>query len=173
MKSIYLAGLCLLTLLAVAVPGRAQDLGETVSQPDLFSYQAPKGWTVKDSTYSKYKVCFDVPKNKFAANINVVLENYSGTLDKYVELNETNLKASTMFQNLKIVAQKPFATTDGTAGVRVVVTDTIQNFDLQQVFYFFSGSSDNKFVVTASSLVADGDTYAPIFDATLKTFSPK
>jgi hypothetical protein len=173
MKLLHFAGLCLFALVAVASPGRAQDLGETVSQPGLFSYQAPKGWTVKDTSFSKYKVCFDVPKNKFAANINVVLENFSGPLDKYVDLNATNLKASTMFQNLKIVDQKQFTTTDGTSGVRMVVTDSIQNMNLQQVFYFFSGSSDNKFVVTASSLVGDGDTYAPIFDATLKTFSPK
>ena len=57
--------------------------------------------------------------------------------------------------------------------MRLVATATVQHLDLQQIFYFFEGTGDNKLVVTASSLVGDSAAYAPIFDASLKTFSPK
>src|ERR1700744_1574872 len=160
-------------LVFFALVVRAQDLGETVSQPGLFSYQAPKGWTVKDTPFTKYKVCLDAPKNKFSANINVVMEPFSGTLEKYVELNETTLKGTAMFENLQIIDQKPFVSASGVSGLRVLLTDTVSKFNLQQIFYFFNGTGDNKFVVTASCLVGDGAADAPIFDASLKTFSPK
>jgi hypothetical protein len=163
----------LLGLAFTVLPSHAQDLGDTVSQPGVFSYQAPKGWTVKDTSFSKYKIALDAPKNKFSANINVVVESYSGTLAKYVDLNKTNLKASPMFQNLQIVEEKPFTATAGATGVRLVITDTVSNTDLQQVFYFLEGAADTKFVVTTTSLVGDGDHYAPLFDASMKTFSPK
>jgi hypothetical protein len=128
----FLVNLAALSGLAFTVlPSQAQDLGDTVSQPGVFSYQAPKGWTVKDTTFSKYKISFDAPKNKFSANINVVVENFSGTLAKYVDANKANLKASPKFQNLQIVDETPFATTAGVTGVRLVITDTVSNTDLQ------------------------------------------
>lgn len=163
----------LLGLAFAVLPGHAQDLGETVSQPGIFSYQAPKGWNVKDTSFSKYKVSYDAPKNGFSANINVVVESYPKSLSDYVELNKTNLKATPLFQNLQIIDEKPFETSSGIKGTRLVVKDTVGKFDLQQIFYFYAGASDAKLVVTASCLVGDGDYYAPLFDATMKTFSAK
>ena len=162
-----------LSVAFAALLAHAQDLGDTISAPGLFSYQEPKGWTARDTTFSKYKIAFDAPKDNFSANINVVVENFSGPLDKYVAANKTNLKASTMFENLQIVEEAPFTTTAGVTGVRLLITDTLGKADLQQVFYIFAGTGDTKFVVTATSLPADGDRYAPIFDASMKTFSPK
>ena len=159
--------------LAFAVTLAAQDLGDTVSQPGLFSYQAPKGWTVKDTPISKYKVSFDALQNNFAANINVVVETYSKSLSDYVELNKTQLKATPLFQHVQILDEKPFETSAGVKGTRLVVKDTVGELNLQQIFYIFEGASDTKMVVTASSLVGDGDHYAPIFDGSMKTFSPK
>ena len=154
------------------VPGRAQDLGETVSAPGVFSYQAPKGWVVKDASISRYKVCVGPPKNNFAPNINVVVQTVAKPLADYVELNKTQLQSTPLFQNLQILDEKPFATSGGVQGTRVVVKDTLGKLNLQQIFYFFAGSGDTKIVVTASSLVDDGDQYAPVFDASMKTFSP-
>jgi hypothetical protein len=168
MRSSALTTALFLTL-GFAASVRAQDLGDTVSAPGLFSYQAPKGWVVKDTSISKYKVCMDAPKNGFAANINVVTESFSGTLAQYVESNKTALKTSPLFSNVVIVNQSAFQTGSGKQGIRLVVTDSINKLDLQQIFYFFDGTS-SKIVVTASSLAAGGDQYAPIFDASLKTF---
>ncbi len=171
MKYAFLAGL--LSLAFTTMPGHAQDLGDSVSQPGVFSYQAPKGWTVKDTAISKYKISFDAPKNNFSANINVVVESYPKSLSEYVELNKTALKTAPVFQNLQIIDEKPFETSSGVKGTRLVVKDTMGKVDMQQIFYFFEGASDAKLVVTASCLVGDGDHYTPLFDASLKTFSPK
>ena len=170
----FLVNLAALLGLALTVcPAHAQGLGDTVSQPGVFSYQAPKGWTVKDTAISKYKVSFDAPKNNFAANINVVVETVPKSLAEYVELNKSQLKSTPIFKNVQIIEEKPFTTTAGIKGIRLVVKDTLGTVDMQQTFYFFEGAADTKLVVTASSLVGDGDHYAPIFDESLKTFSPK
>jgi hypothetical protein len=172
----HLLGYFIAGALGISLSGTistAQDLGETVAEPGVFSYQAPQGWTVKDTAISKHKVCFDTPKNKFAANINVVVDAYPKSLAEYVELNKTTLKNTPLFQNLQVLDQQPFETSAGDKGIRVVVSDSMSRLDLEQVFYFFDGASNSKLVVTASCLVGDADHYLPIFDATLKTFSPK
>lgn len=163
----------LLGLAFVAVSGRAQDLGATVSEPGAFSYQAPRGWSVKETPVSRYKVSVDKLKNHFSAHISVVMQVYPGTLAAYVDVNKRAFAASPAFKNFQIVEEKQFTTTAGGIGVRLVATATVQHLDLQQIFYFFEGTGDNKLVVTASSLVGDSAAYAPIFDASLKTFSPK
>jgi len=153
------------------LPGLARGQGETVSEPGLFSYQAPQGWSVKTTPISKFKISFDAPKNGFSANINVVAEVSPGSLAKYVDANEAILKATPMFQNLEVLDQKTFTTAARVAGVRVRVRDSVGNAHLLQTFYFFPGAAETKFVVTASCLAADGDAYAPIFNASMKTFS--
>jgi hypothetical protein len=150
----------------------AQDLGDTVSEPGVFSYQAPKGWTIQSTQMSKYKVCLDKAKDGFAANINVVTEAYSGTLEKYVELNKAAIKGSAFFTSVEFVDDKPFVTSSGANGIRVTANTVLGKLNLRQSFYFFDGAS-SKFVVTTSSLIGDGDKYAPIFDASLKTFAAK
>jgi len=162
------------TLLGLAfaiLPGKAQDLGATVSQPGVFSYRAPKGWAVKDSPLSKYKVSFDTPKNNFAANINLVVESYPKPLADYVAANKSSIKSVPFLQNVLIIDEKPFVTAGGLHGTRLVITDTVGKANLEQTFYFFAGDSDAKYVVTGSCLVDDARQYAPIFDASMKTFS--
>jgi len=151
----------------------AQALGETVSAPGVFSYQAPAGWTLKDTPMSKYKFSFDTPKNNFAANINVVVQDYPKPLADYVALNKTQIKNIAMLQNVLIVDEKPFTTTAGLQGTRLVITDTVGKSDLEQTFYIFAGDGDTKYVVTASCLVNDAQVYAPIFDASIKTFTTR
>ena len=157
----------------LAKPGDSQGLGDTVSQAGLFSYQAPKGWSVKSTPLSKYDVAVDAPRNNFVANINVVVEPFPDSLAKYVSANKQVIAASGIYAVFQIVDEQPFETSTGAKGVRLVAKDRLNQQDMQQSFYFFEGSSNNKFVVTASCLTSDGDQYAPIFDASLKTFSPQ
>jgi hypothetical protein len=157
----------------LAKPGDSQGLGDTVSQAGLFSYQAPKGWSVKSSPLSKYEVAFDVPRNNFVANINVVVESFPESLAKYVSLNKQYVTASGVYTVFQVADERPFETSTGAIGVRLVAKDQLNKRDMQQIFYFFEGSSNNKFVVTASCLAGDGDQYAPVFDASVKTFSPQ
>ena len=122
---------------------------------------------------SKYPICFDVPKNGFAPNINVVVQKVAKPLAEYVAMNKSQLKSITLLQNVIIIDEKPFQTTTGLAGTRLVITDVVGKSELEQTFYFFEGPDDTKYVVTASSLIPDAATYAPIFDASLQTFSSK
>src|SRR5260370_34034931 len=93
---------------AFAKPGDSQDLGGTVSQAGLFSYQAPKGWSVKNTPLSKYDVAVDAPRNNFVANINVVVESYPESLAKYVSLNKQYVAASGVYTVFQTVAhQRP------------------------------------------------------------------
>lgn len=147
------------------------DGPRTVVAPGLFSYQAPPGWTVQDSPISKYKVSFASPASGFAANINVVIETAAVPLNDYVTASLSQLKATPMLLNVKVVSQQPFQTAGGLDGQRVVVTDAMGKMDLQQTFYFFDGGSNAKLVVTASCLSSDGAADAPLFDAALKTFT--
>ena len=156
---------------AFAKPG--DSLGDTVSQAGLFSYQAPKGWSVKSTPLSKYEVAVDAPRNNFVANINVVVESYPESLAKYVSLNKQYVAASGVYTVFQVADEQPFETATGAKGVRLVAKDQLNKQDMQQIFYFFEGSSNNKFVVTATCLAEDGDLYAPIFDASVKTFSPQ
>jgi hypothetical protein len=163
----------LAVLLFTTISSQGQDLGETISQPGLFSYQAPKGWAIKSLQLSKFPIAADAPRNNFSANINVVVEPAPGSLADYVALNKKLLVATPMFTHFQIVDEQSFETSAGVKGVRLVTNDGLGKEDMQQIFYFFEGSSNNKFVVTGSSLAADGDHYAPVFNASLKTFSPQ
>jgi len=156
-----------------AKPGDSQDLGDTVSQAGLFSYKAPKGWAVKSTPLSKYDVAVDAPRNNFVANINVVVESFPDSLAKYVSLNKQYVAASGVYTVFQVADEQPFETSTGAKGVRLVAKDQLNKQDMQQIFYFFEGSSNNKFVVTASCLAGDGAQYAPVFDASVKTFSPQ
>jgi len=158
-------------LLAATVLPLYADQGATISEPGVFTYQAPPDWEVKESPMSKYKVAMGPAKNGFAPNINVVTESYDGTLEHYVEANKTAIKDSPMFSNVTFVSQAAFEGANGVQGIRLVTTDTLGKMNLQQIFYFFSGTK-GKVVVTASSSIETGDQYTPIFDASLKTFMP-
>jgi hypothetical protein len=151
--------------------GLAADAPNLVSQPGLFSYQAPAGWAVKASPMSKYPVALDAPQNGYSANINVVAESFPGSLKDYVAANKTALSSSKLFANVRFAHETAFQTASGLSGVRLVVLDTIGQLNLRQSFYIFPGHGDQKFVVTASSSADDGEKNSPIFDAALKTFS--
>ena len=150
--------------------GFAEELGANVGEPGVFSYQAPKGWQITTSPVSRFKLAVDVTKNNFAANLNVVRDEFPGPLEDYVAANKKALKASTFFQNLQFSTEKAFTTAAGMKGMRLVARDTLNKADLQQIFYFFAGPKNSKLVVTATSLATDADHYAPIFDASVKTF---
>lgn len=171
MRILAALSLVFFSLACEALPGRAADLGPTVVQPGVFSYQAPSGWTVRDTPLSKYKVSTGTPRNGFAANINIVIEAYAKSLPDYVAANLTAIKGSSLFQNVKVLDQQPFTTSAGLEGTRVEIEDIFGKFNLRQTFYFFDGGSGNKLVITASCLVGDGAAEAPIFDGSMKTFT--
>jgi hypothetical protein len=170
MKSSHALLVGLLGLGFSILPGQAQDLGDTVTQPGL-SYQAPKGWAVKDSADSKCKICYDAPKNNYPANIVAMTDSYPKPLADYVDFTKSEMNSTPSLHNAVIIDEKPFVTAGGLQGTRLVITSTVGQYDVKQFFYFFAGDSDVKYLVTGTCLVADAQHYAPIFDASMKTFS--
>ena len=159
-------------LAAVLVPLQADDQGATVSVDGLFTYQAPPGWEIKEVGPSKLKVAVGPAKGGFGPNINVVNEDYDGALEKYVEASKAQLQKTDTFKNLTVVSETPFTAANGARGVRLLITDTVGSTDLQQIFYFFDATK-GKLVVTATCLAATGESFTPLFDASMKTFSPR
>jgi hypothetical protein len=154
-----------------ALSSRGDEMGSTVLAKGLFSYQAPPGWSVQQASFSKYPVSAAPRRNGFAANIDVVIESSPKALGDYVSSSLAAFQSSGALRDMHVVNQRPFLTAAGLDGIRVEATDMAGPYHLREIFYFFDGGSDNKLVVTASCLARDGIRDAPLFDASLKTFT--
>ncbi|HSI83545.1 MAG: DcrB-related protein [Candidatus Methylacidiphilales bacterium] len=164
-----LLALGLLALLAI-VPFTA-TAAEVKSDELGFSYEVPDDWKVMTKKdISAYPLALGPTEGDFTANINVVKEDFGGTIDAYVEANMVTLRKS--FKNLKEVDSSKFVTKSGLEGRRVITEhDTFQK-DLRQCFYFFKAAKgDTWIVVTTSCLTSVGEKLQPTFDGILKTFS--
>jgi hypothetical protein len=150
------------------LPGRGEEAGPTVLDKGLFSYEAPAGWSVPEMTLS-HPVALGPMKDGFAPNIHVDIQSSPKSLDAYVTENLRAVRAA--FPDFRLVSRRPFTTAAGLDGIRVVITDKVDKFYLQQMFYFLDGGSNQKLIISACCLMADGIRYAPIFDASIKTFS--
>jgi hypothetical protein len=155
-------------LFFACLPGRGDERGPTVLDKGLFSYQAPPGWTVPEMNLS-HPVALGPMKNGFAPNIHVDIKPNAKPMDEYVAENLRSVRAA--FPDFNLIDQRPFSTAAGLDGIRVVVTDTVGKFRLQQIFYFLDGGSNQVLVISACCLAADGDREAPLFDASIRTFS--
>ena len=135
-----------------------------------FRYTIPRGWQVRSlPSITQYKVCVGPAANGFAPNINVLTESFHGPLPEYVR--RALDYAASKLSEFKKVSQGPFKTTAGMAGIRAVTTSHQRDRDIRQVFYFFPGKGNVKYVVTASALAADGEKLDSAFDGSLKTFT--
>jgi hypothetical protein len=146
----------------------AEEFGQTVLDRGLFSYQAPPGWTVPESS-DAHPVAVGPMKDGFAPDIHIDIRPNTKTVKEYVAAKVRAVR--TAFPDFKFIDERPFSTTAGLDGIRAVVTDTVGKFRLEQVFYFFDGGANRILVISARCLAADGARAAPIFDASIKTLS--
>ena len=132
-----------------------------------FSIQPPKDWETKDIG-TKYIAFLGPTENDFTQTINFVTEEYSGSLETYVEASITTLKKA--LTDMKIVKQSEFTTLSGQTGTKLIITDKQINKKLQQTFYIFELGSDNKIIITCTSLAADGADTDELYDESASTF---
>ncbi len=132
-----------------------------------FSFIPPEGWKVRDFPGWKFKVAVGPVAAGFASNINIVDESFDGSLEDYVKASLNAL--SKALKKYRLLNQDSFVTTAGLKGARLIVEDEQNNQLLRQTFYIFS-KKNTKFTVTCSVLAEEGDKFAPVFDASLKTF---
>lgn len=164
-----LASSLLLTLLLVTSAGAQSGHQVDFGGDGVFSYTPPSGWRVTEFPGIKYKIALGAVSKGFTPNIVVVDEFWPGSLDDYVKNNIATMKAS--FQDLKILDQTDFATSDGVRAIKLITEryDDQPKKELRQIFYFFD-SGDKKIVATCSSLAEDGASLDQSIDAAMKTF---
>jgi hypothetical protein len=149
----------------------APALGDLVTAPGVFSYHAPKGWSITDTSLSTYKIATDVRKNDFAANINIVVQSFPNSLSEYVELNKQQIPSSTTLQNVKFSDQQPFTTASGLQGSAPDGSRHGKKYLHAAGVLLFSGTGEAKLVVVCTSLAGEGARMTPIFDASMKSFT--
>jgi hypothetical protein len=168
MKSASRFFAALLFLAGMADRGAADELGPTVLDKGLFSYQAPAGWTVAELG-DAHPAAVGPVKGGFAPDIHVDIKPNSKPMNEYVAENLRAMRQG--LPGFKLIDQKPFSTAAGLDGIRVAIIARVGKFRLQQILYFFDGGGNQVLVISACGLAADGLREAPVFDASIKTFS--
>jgi hypothetical protein len=133
-----------------------------------FSFQAPKGWQLREFPGMKYRIALGPAANSFSPNINIVDEAFSGPLKSYVDANRSTLERMSI--QLTVLKREPFATASGMKGERMVITSLQQTSLLRQTFYFLPGPKGKYFVVTCSALAAGGEALDSTFEESIRTF---
>jgi hypothetical protein len=148
-------------------PGAGQPPRSFHEQAGGFSYDPPKDWQIMDFAGMKYRISHGPAANGFAANINVVEEKFSGSLNKYVDLNLDSMK--NLLPEMTILKREDFQTEDRAEAIRLITQNKQQGRMLRQTFYFFSNSS-RKYVVTCTALADKGDGLDTAFADSMRTF---
>ncbi len=172
MSSRFLCTAALLPLtlgLTVILPAPPVSAQGRLSEPaGGFSYQPPAGWHIRTFPGLKYKICYTTPAGGFAPNINTVDEVAPMPMGPYVQLSVSQMKRA--YTSLHVLSQKPFVTASGLSGVRMATDGIVGGKQMHQIFYIFPGSSNRKFVLTASFLASDHNKYDAATDQAMKTF---
>ncbi len=134
-----------------------------------YSLVPSENWIIKSPPASKYKVVLTDPADNFAPNINVVEEEFSGSMEDYIRLSMETLVKMMM---AKKISESSFSSKNAD-GVRLVTHTQMNALKLRQVFYFFENSQGQKVVVTASTSRDSGDKFDAAFDKMLHSFRVK
>jgi hypothetical protein len=153
---------CAVTIFAANGPRHVENEGG-------FSFCAPSGWNFREFPGMKYQIAAGVAKDAFSPNMNVVDEQFAGSLKEYVDGNLQTM--SKVFQQFKLIKRKAFTTSSGLKTEIVIINALQQNNLLRQTFLFVSNAKKGYFVVSCSCLEKDGDNYTKAFEESLKTFT--
>lgn len=146
----------------------AAGAAETRLTEEAFSYAIPKGFEVMTLPGFKHKVAAGKPNAGFAPNLNVVEETFRGNIEQYADANEKTLAKVPTYRK---ASRTTFKTTSGVGGVKLVYGNSQKSDQLRQVMYLIPGKGSLKYVLTGSSLAADGKKYDAAFDASAKSFT--
>jgi hypothetical protein len=140
-------------------PTPAAALGDPVSEPGLFSFQAPKGWDTQTSPEQNYSSCSGPAESDGSSpSITVDQQGYQ-EVDAYVKTYMATLGAS--------AEKSSFQTNSGAKGVRVIAKDGAN----ETVAYVFPAKNGLLMVFTGKCLSADDSQIRPLFEASLKSLT--
>ncbi|NLX22287.1 MAG: DUF1795 domain-containing protein [Phycisphaerae bacterium] len=151
----------------IASPGEGPSVGRLFEQDGGFSFDPPDTWLIRDWPGMKYRIAVSPVQNGFSRNINVVDEQYEGSINAYVDAGIKTL--AKIFPKFTVLDRRPFMPSRGSEGVVLVNQNEQAGKLLRQRVYFFA-KANRKYVVTCSSLAEDGDQFDDLFDASMKTF---
>jgi len=142
------------------------DIGSRIYEYDgNFSYCPPNGWTANNFPDLKYKIIVGPIEDRFAININFIIDIFNGNFHEYV--NNYFLQLS---KDSKIMGREQFLTNSGISGECAYIDDNQGEFFLRQVFYLFQ-ISDKKFIAITCSVPNNvSSKYLSLFNKTVKTF---
>ena len=131
-----------------------------------FSYIPPAGWELATSSGIAYKTVLGPQQDDFTANITIVDEPFSGSLEEYVSSSLENMKA--FFPGFRLVGQEEFQPEEGPAGVQMVTENVQSGRALRQTFYIFDAGA-KKLVVTCTRLAETGEELDAMCAESVKT----
>jgi hypothetical protein len=101
-----------------------------------FSYIPPEGWEIAEpSAATAYKIARSQSGDTFAANLTLIDEAFTGSLEEYVSLSMDNMVH--FFEGLQELGRETFPLEGGDAGIRVATENVQSGLALHQIFYFF------------------------------------
>ncbi len=159
--------LALLALAAICPFGWA----DTVLAKGLFSYEAPPGWQVGPQSNS----AFDVSRTGNGGDFGSILVSIEESAKAMPDFVAARLHDFRERERLRIGAPKPFATTAGLDGFRVLATgplvDGADKTPTAFVFFFFDGGANKKIAVRCACSKNREARYVPLFDAAVRSFT--
>jgi hypothetical protein len=166
------ACIALLFALAMGAVCHGDDSGKTVLARGLFSYQAPPGWQVQDMPQSSFPLATEIPAGPDVGSISGAIETFSGDMPTYITEKLGAIRRTPGHETMQVMEKKSFLTTAGLGGTRVVTAETVEGRPpTERILYFFDGGLGEKILITASCPTAYVARYAPLFDASMKSFT--
>jgi hypothetical protein len=133
-----------------------------------FSYVPPEGWEIaQPASETAYKVARSQSGEGFSANLTMVDEAFTGSLEEYVSLSLDNM--SEFFEGMQVLSRDPFETDEASSGIRIATQNVQTGLELNQIFYFFDLGT-KKLVVTCTRLAESSEEVDAACDASVRTF---
>jgi hypothetical protein len=139
-----------------------------------FSICIPYGWTVKVQEGQKYKALFAPAAEQFTPNINFKDDTDSRSLDDYATVSVKyildHIKETVGVTDVNLLSQDHFVTALEMSGIRVVFRSEYKGMVIRTMQCYFSGSPNQKFILTGTALDKDHEVIDPIFESAARSF---
>jgi len=156
-------------LLLLGCGAESIPYGQVYEEAGGFSYDPPKDWKVRPSPSGlEYNIVVGPDSGQFTTNINIIDEEWPGSLKQYLAGNIKSMKKQ-WGEDFKIIEQGEFAAYNNLLGYRLVAENLMGGMHLRHIYYTFA-IGNKKYVVTCATLADNKDTYDTVFDASIRTF---
>jgi len=162
---LFLAVLSCITLLSGTISAHAQEM---ISDTQAgYTFTLPKGWQLIDAPAINSprangprlagKIAVNAPYKGVRPNINVVAEEFTGTLNSYAKVNIHYALISVV--HAQLVSETPFATQTGAPGKRFIFTSLENDLPLRHVAYVIHGGPGYMLTITLTTHQDQGNVY--------------